>query len=397
MAGPVTLETLSGRWQTAEELPPVWLDGAIDEALERIDALMPRFSTDFPSPAAEGGRYTPVVKVDWTEGFWTGILWLCYELTGDSKYRNAAEAFLPAFRERLEKKLKTNTHDLGFVYSLSCVAAWKLTGNREARSSALWAADLLYERYSPVAGIIQAWGALNDPAKQGRMIIDCNLNLPLLFWASRESGVPDFSDAAEQHLSRAAEYLVRPDASTYHTYFLDVHTGEPLRGTTHQGYSDESCWARGQAWGIYGFALDSRLVKTPSLRQLLLDRSRKTAAYFLNRLPEDGICYWDLIFTPKDHQPRDTSAASAAVCGLLELSGQLPEEDPLRSPLENAAKRILRSLRDGYLTGSGEDGLLRHGVYNYPRGMGIDCPNLWGDYFYLEALARLKKGWVSYW
>lgn len=114
--------------------------------------------------AEEAKIYPPVEKVDWTEGFWLGMLWLAYEATGDTEYRKAAEGLLPKFRTRLEQKVKTNTHDLGFLYSLSCVAAWKLTGNAEARSSALWAADLLYERYNRTAGIVQAWGALDDPA-----------------------------------------------------------------------------------------------------------------------------------------------------------------------------------------------------------------------------------------
>lgn len=337
--------------------------------------------------------YPPVEKVDWTEGFWLGMLWLAYEATGDTEYRKAAEGLLPKFRTRLEQKVKTNTHDLGFLYSLSCVAAWKLTGNAEARSSALWAADLLYERYNRTAGIVQAWGALDDPAKQGRMIIDCNLNLPLLFWAAEETGVQWYADAAKDHLHHAMQYLVRPDASTFHTYFMDVHTGKPLRGTTHQGYSDTSCWARGQAWAMDGFALNARHMDDPDL----LDIAQKTSIYFLNRLPEDYVCYWDLIFQPEDGQCRDTSAVSCAVCGLLEQLKYMPADDPLRKPWQNAVALMMRSLRENYLTQPGQDGLLLHGVYNYPRGMGIDTQNLWGDYFYLEALVRLKKQWNPYW
>ena len=299
----------------------------------------------------------------------------------------AAEKLLLQFRSRLEQKVKTNTHDLGFLYSLSCVAAWKLTGDRQARSSALWAADLLLERYNQKAGIVQAWGALDDPAKQGRMIIDCNLNLPLLFWASQESGVDAYAQAARTHLKKAMRYLVREDASTYHTYFMDVHTGAPLRGTTHQGWSDTSCWARGQAWAITGFALDYRYEADPEL----LEMAQKTAVYFLNRLPSDYVCYWDLIFTPEDGQPRDTSAVSCAICGLLEQLRHMSPQDRLYQVWKNAIAEMMRSLRQKYLTFPGQDGLLQHGVYNYPRGNGIDTQNLWGDYFYLEALVRLQR------
>lgn len=370
-----------------------WLNEAVREVLDRLDAMMPRFSETFPAAAAVDGIYPAVEKVDWTEGFWVGMLWLAYELTGDPKYRKTAEGLLPQFRTRLEQKVKTSTHDLGFLYSLSCVAAWKLTGNAEARSSALWAADLLYERYNRTAGIVQAWGALDDPAKQGRMIIDCNLNLPLLFWATEETGVQWYAEAAKEHLRHAMKYLVRPDASTYHTYFMDVHIGKPLRGTTHQGYSDTSCWARGQAWAIDGFALNTRYMEDPDL----LDIAQKTSIYFLNRLPEDCVCYWDLIFKPEGGQPRDTSAVSCAVCGLLEQLKSMTPEDALWQPWHNAVAQMMRSLRENYLTKPGQDGLLLHGVYNYPRGMGIDTQNLWGDYFYLEALVRLKKQWDPYW
>lgn len=202
-----------------------------------------------------------------------------------------------------------------------------------------------------------------------------------------------YADAAKDHLHHAMQYLVRPDASTFHTYFMDVHTGKPLRGTTHQGYSDTSCWARGQAWAMDGFALNARHMDDPDL----LDIAQKTSIYFLNRLPEDYVCYWDLIFQPEDGQCRDTSAVSCAVCGLLEQLKYMPADDPLRKPWQNAVALMMRSLRENYLTQPGQDGLLLHGVYNYPRGMGIDTQNLWGDYFYLEALVRLKKQWNPYW
>lgn len=390
----IVKETLDARYTIpAAPLDKVWLNGALREVLDRLDAMIPRFTETFPAAAAVNGIYPAVEKVDWTEGFWVGMLWLAYEATGDNKYRKTAEGLLPKFRTRLEQKVKTNTHDLGFLYSLSCVAAWKLTGNAEARSSALWAADLLYERYNRTAGIVQAWGALDDPAKQGRMIIDCNLNLPLLFWAAEETGVQWYAEAAKDHLHHAMKYLVRPDASTYHTYFMDVHTGRPLRGTTHQGYSDTSCWARGQAWAMDGFALNARYMAEPDL----LDIAQKTSIYFLNHLPEDYICYWDLIFKPEDGQPRDTSAVSCAVCGLLEQLKYMTPEDALWWPWHNAVVHMMCSLRKNYLTKPGHDGLLLHGVYNYPRGMGIDTQNLWGDYFYLEALVRLKKQWNPYW
>lgn len=388
----VTLETLDARYNIPQPaLSRSWLCEAMADVLNQLDAMLPRFTTTFPAASASKGRYPAVENVDWTEGFWTGMLWLAWEVTGDDKYRVVAERLIDSFEERLDKKIKVDTHDLGFLYQLSCVNAWKLTGNTRARGLALHAADLLYQRFNATAGVIQAWGDLSDPARQGRMIIDCNLNVPLLFWAADETGNSAYREAAVRHLAQAARYLVRDDASTFHTFYMDIENGQPLRGDTHQGFSDSSCWARGQAWGIYGFALGFHHTGDTTQPEL----ARRLAHYFLNRLPEDYVCYWDLIFTSQDNAFRDTSAAAIAVCGLAELLSILPLTDPLRPAYHNAITLIMRNLSTHYFA-SAQDGLLREGVYNFGRHMGINEPNLWGDYFYFEALVRLSRVWTPY-
>lgn len=388
----IALETLNARYSLPHSgLDARWLQEAIAKVIRQIDAMLPRFTDTFPAASATEGRYPAVEKVDWTEGFWTGMLWLAWEVTGDNKYRAVAESLLDSFEERLDRRVKVDTHDLGFLYLLSCVNAWKLTGNTRARSLALRAAELLYQRFNATAGVIQAWGDLSDPARQGRMIIDCNLNVPLLFWAADETGNQTWREAAIRHLAQAARYLVRDDASTFHTFYMDIHSGKPLRGDTHQGFSDSSCWARGQAWGIYGFALSFTHTGDATQPEL----SRRLAHYFLNRLPEDYVCYWDLIFTPEDKAWRDTSAAAIAVCGLAELLKQLPLTDPLRPAYANAIALIMQNLHQHYFADP-QDGLLREGVYNFGRNMGINEPNLWGDYFYFEALVRLSRVWTPY-
>lgn len=388
----VALETLDGRYSLPQSgLNARWLHEALAQVIRQVDAMLPRFTATFPAASATQGRYPAVEKVDWTEGFWTGMLWLAWEVTGDDKYRAVAEGLLDSFEERLDRRIKVDTHDLGFLYLLSCVNAWKLTGNTRARSLALRAAELLYQRFNATAGVIQAWGDLSDPARQGRMIIDCNLNVPLLFWAADATGNQAWREAATRHLAQAARYLVREDASTFHTFYMDIHSGKPLRGDTHQGFSDSSCWARGQAWGIYGFALSFSHTGDATQPEL----SRRLAHYFLNRLPEDFICYWDLIFTPEDKAWRDTSAAAIAVCGLAELLKQLPLTDPLRPAYDNAIALIMQNLHQHYFADP-QDGLLREGVYNFGRNMGINEPNLWGDYFYFEALVRLSRVWTPY-
>lgn len=372
------------------------LERAISRVLSKIDVQLERFGDKFPENSTKDGIYQiQSGNTDWTEGFWTGMLWLAYELTGQVKYREVAEVHVVSFAERAEKRIGTNTHDLGFLYSLSCVSAYKLTGNLVAKEAALTAAKLLMERYIPQAGIVQAWGDMNNPEERGRMILDCNLNLPLLYWASEVSGEEHYREAAERHIEQAAKWLVRDDFSTYHTYFMDVNTGEALRGTTHQGYSDSSCWSRGQGWGMYGFLLN--YLYTGNLE--LVELSRNLTHYFLNHLPEDLVAYWDLVFTEGTEQERDSSASAVAACALLELVKHTDSDDPYRQIYRNAAYSMLLSLEENYRTadGASEEGMLRHAVYNKPRKMGIDEAVLWGDYFYLEALVRLKKDWGLYW
>ncbi|KKI92182.1 glucuronyl hydrolase [Bacillus sp. SA1-12] len=374
-----------------------WVEKALEHVLKKIDQNLTRFGEDFPSASTKDSKYLKVSgdDVDWTEGFWTGMLWLAFEITNDQKYKRIADIQVKRFKERIKKQIKTNTHDLGFLYSLSCVSAYKLTGNQEAKEAALLAADLLIMRYHEKAGILQAWGDLNNPEESGRMIIDCNLNLPLLYWATEETGDKRYATLARNHIQNAKKYLVRNDASTFHTYFMDVVTGEPIAGKTHQGYSDDSCWSRGQAWGIYGFTLNYIYTKDTSLLEL----SKTLANYFLNRLPKDHVCYWDLIFTEGSGQERDSSAASISVCGLLEMIKHLPLLDEEKVLYEHAALIILKSLSENYTTieSDQQHGLLRHGVYNKPRAIGIDESNLWGDYYYFEALVRLSKSWNLYW
>jgi unsaturated chondroitin disaccharide hydrolase len=366
---------------------------ALARALAAVDRNLAHFGDAFPAPSSVDGVYPAMGNDEWTNGFWTGMLWLAYEASGAPRYREAAERHVISFHQRQAERHNVNHHDLGFLYSLSCVSAYKLTGSAIAAEAAMGAARLLLERYQPRAGIIQAWGDLNDPEQSGRMIIDCNLNLPLLYWAGDYSGEPAFHEAANRHIEAAARHIVRADGSTFHTFYFDTATGQPRHGKTHQGFADDSCWARGQAWGISGFPL----VYRHNGDTRLLDLSKVLANYYLNRLPEDGICYWDLIFT-SGAEERDSSAAAIAACGLLELANSLPLLDPLRGDYQQAALRTVRQLAEHY---QGADtpggGLLRHAVYHKPHGIGVDESCIWGDYFYLEALLRLSRGWASYW
>jgi unsaturated chondroitin disaccharide hydrolase len=391
-----TRETINNptQFNLDTDLTPLFLQEAIDNALMKVRSNINFFGDNYPEPSSIAGNYRKIDNNEWTSGFWSGQLWLAYELSNDQVFLNAGMKQISSYSQRIKKRDKVDHHDLGFLYSLSCIACYKVTGNSEAKEAAILAADCLLERYLEPAGIIQAWGDLNDPNEAGRMIIDCNLNLPLLYWASEETGNLSYKNAANNHIRQSLRYLIRKDASTFHTYFLDTVTGAPLKGATHQGYSDSSCWSRGQAWGMSGFPLVYRFYRAPAL----IEQACRVTNYFLNRLPDDLICYWDLDFTQGD-QPRDSSSAAIAVCGLLELLKSLPISDPDRKTYEAAAKSIMVSLIKNYTSESHMpgDGLIMHGVYHQPNNIGVDEYCLWGDYFYLEALTRFKQTWEPYW
>ena len=378
-------------------LPREKLEAALSNALSKIDYMMTTFAVDeFPSHNSTNNVYSAVKNTSgWNQGFYTGILWHAYELTGSSKYQIAAIAHIDTYNNRIDKKLGTTTHDMGFLYTPSCVAAYKLTGNEKAKEAALKAADNLVTRYHENGQFIQAWGevgALNNY----RLIVDCLMNIPLLYWATEVTGDQIYRAVAVNHFNTTIKYAFREDGSTYHTYFFDPETGDPLRGETHQGASDDSTWARGQAWSMYGPILTYVYEEDPAA----LEAFCNTANYFLDNLPSDYVPYWDLSFSDGSYQPKDSSAAAIAVCALLEGAKHLDESDPLRAKFVNAAKRIMNSLIDNYTTKNvaKANGLLLHATYNKNSNTGVDEMNIWGDYFYMEALNRmLNEDWNLYW
>lgn len=366
---------------------------ALDFAIKKIDESLDLFTDKYPTPASKGLKYEPIDNIEWTNGFWTGMLWLAYEYTGNEKYKNVAQKQTDSYFNRIESKIEVSHHDLGFLYSLSCVADYKITGSEKAKKAGLMAADQLVTRYREKGNFIQAWGPINAPDNY-RLIIDCLLNIPLLYWASNETGDKKYYDIAYTHYVTACNNVIRDDASTFHTYYFDVETGEPLKGVTRQGYSDDSCWARGQAWGVYGLPLNYRYTKDHDGIKVY----KALTNYYLNRLPEDKVNFWDLIFNDGDNQPRDSSASAIAVCGMLEMNKFLSEMDENKDIYNKAAHGILRALIKDYTSkGTDSNGILLHAVYSWHSGKGVDECNIWGDYFYMEALMRLYKDWNLYW
>ena len=370
---------------------------ALEETLKKIDYMMEYFApNEFPAENSIGQRYGKVGNVGgWGTGFYSGILWHAYELTGKEKYKERALAQIPSYYKRIDEKIGVNHHDMGFVFIPSCVAAYKLEKNEQAKEAAIKAAEHLCTRYHDKGRFIQAWGAVDDPTKY-RLIVDCLLNIPLLYWAYEVTGDKSFDDIAYQHFKTTIEVCCRADASTFHTYYFDVETGLPKYGATAQGASDDSAWARGQTWGIYGPMLTYIYKKDDKALQTF----KATANYFLNHLPEDYIPYWDLQYTDGDGEPKDSSAAAIALCGILEGIKHMDKDDPLRDIYVNACNRMMDSLIDGYLTKDDEkaNGLLFHATYSKPARLGVDEMNIWGCYFYMEALHRmLDPEWKLYW
>lgn len=367
-------------------------------AVKQILENLPEFTTRFQKAYSENGFYQPVPNDDWTQGFWTGEIWLAYEWSGDERLKEAAGIQVQDFLKRINEKRAVDHHDMGFLYSPSCVAAWKLNRDEAGREAAIKAADQLLTRFHPVGEFLQAWGPMDQPENY-RLIIDCLLNLPLLYWASDETGDGRYRAIAQKHLHTAMANVIREDASTWHTFYFDMKTGAPDHGATCQGYRDASAWARGQAWGVYGSAMAYRYTKEPRY----IEDFKRVTRYFAEHLPEDMVPFWDLCFTDGDDQPRDSSSASIAACGMLEMSKYLSAREG--APYVKLAGQMMKSLYDNYAVRDRavSNGLVLHSTYsnhspyNTCNHYGVDECNSWGDYFYMEALTRLSKDWDPYW
>ncbi|AHG01357.1 glycosyl hydrolase family 88 (plasmid) [Halostagnicola larsenii XH-48] len=385
---------LPDRYAESTTVDRAALDQALSVAIDRIDDSLEEFYDRFPTPSSDDLTYGPTDNMDgWTASFWTGLCWLAYEVTGERRFRDAAETQLETFERRLERG-DTETHDLGFLYTLSAVAGHRLTGSERYRSMALSAADLLAERFWEAPGLIQAWGdheAEDESWERGRMIIDTMMNLPLLFWASEETGESRYAAIAETHARTNAHHIVRSDGSTYHTFKCDVESGAPIGGETAQGYDADSCWSRGQTWAIYGYAVAADYADEGAYAQL----SAKLANYYLTHLEADSVPRWDFD-APADRNIRDTSAAAIAACGLDELGRQLPLADDRARGYRNAARTTLSSLAENYVAGADSNGLLTDGAYHTLDGDYDECC-IWGDYFYVEGLVRATEHWSRYW
>ena len=374
------------------------LKEAVNQSIVQTRTAIEMMGDQFKSCNSTNQFYEPTENMDWTEGFYTGEIWMAYEQTGEQVFKDVALRQVTSYLERIQKRVMVDHHDMGFLYSLSCVAAYKLVGSEEGKKAALLAADNLISRFQEKGQFIQAWGVLGAEDNY-RLIIDCLLNLPLLYWASEVTGDDKYADIAKRHITTALKVVMREDSSTYHTHFFNKETGEPTYGVTFQGNRDGSVWARGQAWGIYGVALSYRYTHNPEY----IEKFKAITDFFINTLPTDLVPYWDFDFTDGSTEPRDSSSAAIAVCGMLEMAKHLDQEEA--DYYRSIAKKILKSLIDNYSVKDSavSNGQLLHGTYardsafNGCTNRGVDECNTWGDYYYCEALIRLTKDWEMYW
>ncbi|QIA65455.1 hypothetical protein GT360_18115 [Vibrio astriarenae] len=334
----------------------------------------------------------------WTDSFWTGQLWFAYMITGKTEYKNMARMRNAHLNKILDTPLWLN-HDLGFEFSLSAVADYKLTGCQEARKLGLRAAEALRSRYNWHGKYILAWTAgsgnkAHAESVQGKIIIDCMENLSLLMWAYHETNNESFKEAAIGHAETSMKYIIRDDYSTYHTYDFDPATNAPIGGKTHQGYADESCWSRGQAWAIHGYAQLALITG----EQKFAEVSEKCTEYMLSKITEDFVPVWDYLLPKNEIQYKDTSAGAVTSAGLFILSelfksyGDQDKSDYYRE----LGMKMLIALRDNYdLTDDiNAQGLLSDSASSVPHAKLRDQENLanamlpYGDYYYFEAVLR---------
>ncbi len=312
----------------------------------------------------------------WTGGFWPGLMWQLYVLTGDEFFRQEArrvEALLTA-EFRTFRKLN---HDVGFMYLLSCGADAKLTGNEQAETDTLHAASLLMGRFNP-AGFIRAW---NEPERTGYAIIDCMMNLAMLYRASRDTGDPRFANTAKVHADTALREFLREDGSVSHIVELDPETGKRVREHPGQGYAPGTQWSRGQAWGLYGFALAYRHLKAPAY----LEASERIAANFAAHIRPDGLTDCDFC-QPEGEERIDNLAGAIAACGMQELASLTGNGE-----WKLFAERLVNGLLE-HCADFGEEhcGILTRCTASYhDDGAGRHTNITYGDYFLVEALMKL--------
>lgn len=367
-------------WKDAKRfediLPEVW-----DALQVKVDRMIEQLRQKSPHVAKDDGVYDDF-RIDWwTSGFWPGILWIMNDMTGKEHYKEAAWDW-DGKMEQASIRDNNYHHDVGFQYLPTAVIKHKLTGDKDGLRRGLGAANFLAGRFNIAGNFLRAW----NQDKLGWAIVDSTMNLSILFWAAETTGDPRFTHIAKAHANTVVQKFIRADGSVNHILSFDPQTGELIESLGGQGAGPQSSWSRGAAWALHGLANVYRYTGDVQY----LHAAQRVANYFLANLPEDGVAHWDFRAADSlDGEPRDTSAASCAASGLIELASFLPANEG--GVYRRAAERMLLSLTQHYGTWDqpSHEAILLEGTGNKPADQNVNVSLIYGDYYYVEAIAKL--------
>jgi unsaturated chondroitin disaccharide hydrolase len=337
----------------------------------------------FPCSLTPAGDLKLIAAPDWRSGFFPGVLWYLYEFTGKNEWKEKAKELTAKIEN---EKWNAGTHDMGFKVYCSFGNGYRLSGDNAYKEIIIQAAKTNIKRFNPTIGAIRSWDHSRDKWVYP-VIIDNMMNLELLFEATKLTGDSSFYKIAVSHANTTMKNHFRTDYSSYHVIDYDTITGNVTKKNTHQGFSHESAWARGQAWGLYGFTMCFRETKNPAYLKL----ADNIAGFILNNpnLPSDKVPYWDFNDPGIPNVPRDVSAAAVTASALYELSGYSKNGTLYRK----TADQIIKSLTNNYRAtdGTNHGFILLHSTGNKPGNSEVDVPINYADYYYLEALLRSAK------
>ncbi len=356
-----------------------------DQVSKSIEQLTPANYTMMPRNIRLGGtrwNLRKAEKSEWTAGFWPGVLWYGYEASDSAKILDEAKNYTASLE--FLSRTPAYDHDLGFLVYCSYGNGYRLTGDKKYKEVILATADTLATLFNPKVGTILSWPREIKRFGGHNTIIDNMINLEMMFWAAENGGSKELWDMAVMHADTTMKYHFRPDGSSYHVAVYDQKNGGHIRSVTHQGYADDSMWARGQGWGIYGYAICYRFTKD----KRYLDFAKKITDLYLDQLPEDMIPYWDFNDPRIPNAPRDASAAAVVASALLELSDYVDSADSKR--YFDAAVAMLEELDANYRSVT-SPAVLNHSTGHHPNRSEIDYSIIYADYYYMEALLRLKE------
>lgn len=335
------------------------------------------------------GQFDDITDRDitwWTNGFWAGLLWLAHGQTQDKRFAEWARQS----EVHLDRALLDHFglhHDVGFMWHLSAVAGYKVDGSKDSLRRGMMAATVLGSRFNLAGRFVRAWNSWGDNFQHTKWaIIDCLMNLPLLYWASEELKDPRFRHIAVAHTETVLRHFIYPDGSSRHIVEFDAENGGFIRCHRGQGYSEDSAWSRGCAWLVHGMALAARYTG----RSDFLASAELAARYFLDNLPEDKVPWAD--FKAPTNKHKDSSAGAIAASGILTLAELVPAQR--KSYYIDGAKNMLSGLAKTCTAPDNDEALLTHGcvAYHWDKPGQQDTSLIYGDYFYLEALIKLQGG-----